>query len=675
MHATLPMPRYFSVCGQALALILMSMALFGFQPFYFGYWNAEPITLAMFAVSALSALWLGIGISLGWVRLTFARGNLLLYAWVGWIGWQAIGTVFAASPWRSWFGPPEQSEGLAWFICVGISMLQLSVLWHSERFRRLLIGHGYCLLFALALLHFMGDADNNIIAGLIFPHMPDELFASWVPFVWPDYLGAMAIWWWLGCMLTFPNLSLGKLTGICFGMFFILIASSNHGAMLIASYAMLITLIVRLMKARTRLFARVSTAWRVLAMAGLLFPILWLLATPFLPVNYKGDVSQSLPTRILMGHVSLHAVAEEPTRLLFGEGWGQYEDDFFKAGLIRDVRVYDEGKHRPNWDMIRGYNYHSHNMAAEALLSFGLLGMVLWLLLPMIAVRRLPDEHFWNIVPMLVASRVIAGLWFALPQSMPYQALSWFLLIRMQPSTGSRPLHKQACAAASLIVSAALAWSAWAQYDAIRYNMRMADPFGARTGHAVTAEYMKEDIRRGGDRLRTYFIALNKRMVANKQAVEEKHITLYSQYLDAMEALAADPRTGAYNASSLLYGYNALISNIRNPIYHGLQSRISAHYHEQALAHTRRAPQREDIIAPYLLAMVNMKDDDLLMALVQELLAINPGHRSALWVGGQVLSTKPGFEVQGKEMMKAALALGADRIYPIRTSDIEALNK
>ena len=58
-----------------------------------------------------------------------------------------------------------------------------------------------------------------------------------------------------------------------------------------------------------------------------------------------------------------------------------------------------------------------------------------------------------------------------------------------------------------------------------------------------------------------------------------------------------------------------------------------------------------------------------------ELLAVHPMHRSALWLGGKVLSEQEEFKLQGREMMRIALQLGADRVFLIKKSEIKALQE
>ena len=670
----------FFILGRALATALFSIALFGFPQFHLGYWNAEPISLAMFSISAVTACWLAAGIYFRFFSFPFPRGNSLVYLWCAWLVWQAVCTAFSPSPWRSWFGPPEQGEGLAWYLCASVFMLQLSVLWSSEHFRRYLFTYSFALMLILATLHFISDEQNNLLAGFIFLRISAAYFAELLPFVWPDYLGYMAGWWWVALMLTYRGLRLRLLLvlGIC--TFFILFASSNQVACVLVGYAMLITLTIRLIHACGLLhFTHISRTWRNLVVLAMCLPLLWLFASPWITAGYSPEQSRSIPTRILINHITLAAIAEEPSHLLLGKGWGQFADDFFKSAMVRDIRVYDDGRHNPNWVMIRGYNYHTHNMSGETLLALGLVGFLLWLFMPIIAARKMPDAFFWAVSPMLVAVTVLQHFWFPLPQTMPLQALCWFLLMRMAfksppPTTNHQPLIAASC----LALATALIWSASAQYQTICYDMQMADPFGERYGTAVTQRFMEEDIKRGGDRLRTFFISTSKRMAKNQQNIEAKHITLYRMYLGAAANMARSPSIGAYNGQAVLYGYNMLLTSLRTPEFDEFQQPLSQDYPDIARRHTARAPDREDVIAPFLRALYDSKQDrnhKRLMQMVGELLAVHPMHRSALWLGGKVLSEQEEFKLQGREMMRIALQLGADRVFLIKKSEIKALQE
>ncbi len=668
MNITHP-PRLFTAAGMALACGMMTIGLFGFPPFHLGYWNAEPITLSMFVVGTLIGVWLTLGAVCGWITFRMPRGHMLITVWLAWLGWQALATAFSARPWRSWFGPPEQSEGLAWYICASLFMLLLAQLWHHAGFRKLLLGLMVVIMAALACLHLVSDEGNNTLAGFFFSATRKPL-VGWLPFVWPDYLGYMAAWGWIALQLTFPgmrrrwNILLGVL------VLFVVFASSNRAAFFLIGYATLVSVVVGIIRGMgTRHFSHVSRTWRQLAIIACLLPVGWLVASPYIPANYSAGESQSVPTRILLNHISMTAIADHPSRLLVGNGWGQFADDFFKYSLVRDVRIYDDGRHQPNWPLVRGYNYHSHNMASETLLSLGLVGMLLWLILPVIAIRALPGALFWPVVPMLVAVTLLQHVWFVMPQTMPFQALAWFLLMRQIPAAKSYgQLRRTHLLPAGALVVALLSWSATAQYDAIRYSMRLSDPFGQRYGKAATAALMQEDIIRGGDRLRSFFINTTKRIARNEGAVQTKHVALYKDYLDSMEALAKDPATGAYNGAAVLYGYNVLITTLRHPLLTECRQKASANYFAMAKLHTARAPYREDAIAPFLDALWNLPSDTehrKLLGIVQELLAIHPAHRSGLWLGGEVLAKTPAFAAQGQEMMGDALRMGADRIYLI----------
>lgn len=672
-------PLLFRLTGYVLVTIAFSLSAFGFTYFRVSNWNAETISLALNLLTAISLLWIAGGLLMGYLKSYWVRGHALMLLWLCFVAWQLLPTLASTLPLRSWLGPPEQGEGMTWYISVSTFMLMFSALWRWQKFMSFLIHYTLCLITALAFIHFVTDDQNNLLQLYVFPLFSRQFMYDWLPFVWPDYLGYMIAWWWIAAqfILKKPSRSLQALHLVI--ILFVLVASSNRIAMILIGSAVLISMLVRsLHHFGLPLFARIYRPWRQMTLAVLLLPLAWLLISAWsgFEVKYGNKFYQSIPTRVILNHVALTAIAEEPSRLILGKGWGQFQDDFFKHALVRGIRVYTNGYHFPNWHLIRGYNYHTHNMAAETLLALGLVGFLLWLAMPIVAAGRLPDRYFWRVMPVFVGVTVLQHFWFAVPQTVPFQALSWFVLMRKIrfPNTRRIAIAKAPIITLALIFAALLMLSAKIQYQTVQYNMRLADPFGKFSdGSMVTTDYMKTDIARGGSHLRAQFINYTKRLALNYERVTPDHIELYMRYIEASKAMSDTPTIGAYNAAALLYGYNVALSGLHHPIYLPIKQEAAENYPHYALLHTKRAPKREDIIAPLLYALYNMKDDpehERALELAQQLLEVNPSHRSALWVAGKIMAQKKGYEQQGLEMMRAALAMGADRIYLITNAEI-----
>lgn len=682
MATTTPSPKpLFALSGLLLALAMLSTCILGFSYFAVGYFFIDPIMLALLVTSLLSIFWLTIGIATKQIVLAIPVRNPLFILWCTWLGWQALATLTSNIPIRSLLGPSEQGEGLAWYLMASIMMIQLSILWPCGRNRIIILSYSFFLITLLALLHFITDADNNLLAVWVGHVMPPSWEETLLPYIWPDYLGYMIGWWWIAARLTQQQISRPLFTLQTLIALFVLIASSNRGAVLLVSIGILGSALIPWISHHSKtLFKEASLGWRRLAMTSLLLPLFWLLicASPNVKVDYEHGISQSIPTRVLLNHISLAAIADEPSRLLWGPGWSSFQDDFFKHALVRDIHVYRNGIHDPNWSLIRGHNYHTHNTASEILLSLGIVGLALWMAMPLLVIAKLPGEYFWRITPALVAMTMLQHWWFALPQALPLQALCWFCIFSHM-TTQSTPMgirFRTPTYLLTLAIITTLGWGALSQYQAIRYTQKAINPFA--NGEVISTQELDDDIVRGGDLLRSIMIRYTKRLAVHQENVTPKHIELFSNFIEAAKHMADDPHSGAYNAATIFYAYNVALSTLHDPIFMPILQDAISSYEHYALLHTERAPKREDIIAPYLMAL-DAKDTprhkQRLLDFTQSLLAIEPSHRSALWLSGKLLAEQPSYHTQGIEMMKTALALGAYKVYGINNSERDALSR
>jgi hypothetical protein len=561
-------------------------------------------------------------------------------------------------------------------------MLQFSALWRSKLFRHIVIHYSLAVIAALSTLHFIFDVDNNLFSNILNFDLRGFNIKSYIPFVWPDYIGYLIGWWWIAARLAHPKTPLWLFALQTIIALLCLTASSNRIAILLVGTGIIGSIsITSIRHFFPYLFCYNNNAiWRRLTIITLLTPLFWLMACAWdgFHVNYSKDAEQSIPTRVLLNHIALTAITDEPSRLVFGKGWGQFEDDFFKHALIRDIRIYQDGRHVPNWPLVRGHNYHTHNMATEILLSLGLVGFLIWMTMPMLIVARLNNTYFWNVIPVFIGITLLQHFWFAMPQTMPLQALCWFLLMRNTPSTNTAFTRIKSSHAiiAAVILIAAFSWGEKAQYDTARYTQIATDPFAR--GAIVDESFLEDDIARGGDHLRSIVIRFTQRLALQPQNVEKKHIELLSRMIQATKAMADNPRVGAYNAATIHYIYNVALSSLRAPIFRPILNDAIENYPHYALLHSKRAPYREDIIAPYLFALETNKSPTIqhqLLGFTQELLAVANAHRSAIWLSGKVLSTEDASRDEGIIIMKDALKMGVDKVYPINEDEIKLLQQ
>ena len=658
-------PKIFIQLAYIISALHLSAALFGFKPFYSGLWNVEPIMMAVYVFSTLSAAWIVWGLARGWVSFQW-RAHTLSWLWVAWLGWQLIATLCADSPWRSWFGPPEQSEGLSWYVCISVMMLHWSALWNQQRFRRFMLGYAAGFMLLLSLSCFITDVRHPLL-----------------PFPWSQYLVFMLGWVWIAYAASGGKFTFKHSLIFVLGLIWVCYASSNKSGSVLLTYAALISCVASYSRTYgLRHFRTVSNTWRVLCALALLLPLSWFVLSQFpahLPSSFTANKDDSMPTRVIFNQISLNLLEHEPLRMLRGNGWGRYVDDSFRYGLVDDIHIYENGQFSPNWMLILGYNYHSHNMATETVLSLGLIGLLLWLLLPMVAIRTLPADRFWYTAPMVTAMTVLGYVWFPVPQCAPYQALCWLaLLSACTAQEKSITLSSQKMGALMALVCVMLAWSAYQQREAMHYSNYVKQAYRQPNLLPLSTEYLLEDAKRGGDRFRISLINYGIELTRNQELAGDAHIQLYDNFLLAARTLAASPSIGARNSTLDLYGYNVLLTRLVDPKFNALLYSIGQYYPGSILHATRVAPLREDIVAPYFITQYDIKTDpdhSRLMPLISEILGITPVHRTALWLGGSSLIAKKEFRDAGREMMQAALDLHAERVYPISNKEIENFKK
>ena len=327
-------PKLYTAVGGLLALLSMSVGFLGLQYFYLSYFAVEPLMLGLFSISLLSLLWILLGVVSGNLTFVWQRKNPLTLLWLAWLLWQTITTIFAAFPIRSFLGPTEQAEGLAWYLMATLLMLQFSALWRSKIFRHVIIHYSLAVIVALSTLHFIFDVSNNLFANILDFDLRGFDVKAYIPFVWPDYIGYLVGWWWIAARLAHKKTPLWLLALQTVLILFCLVSSSNRIAILLVGTGIIGSLsITSIRYFFPYLFCyNNNLIWRRLIITALLAPLFWLMLCAWngFTVNYSKEAEQSIPTRVLLNHIALTAITDEPSRLLFGKGWGQFEDDFFK---------------------------------------------------------------------------------------------------------------------------------------------------------------------------------------------------------------------------------------------------------------------------------------------------------------------------------------------------------
>ena len=674
--------------GLALCLLQLSLFSFGFPPFQFGIWvQIEPEQMMMFLYAYLACAWLVLGIAKGWL---VSRTNVpLWWAMVAWLLWQLIPTAFASTPWRSWFGPPELGEGVAWHVSLLLMVMVFIPILQIEKYRRWIFYYAFFAVCFQALTHVI-NAMNGATDNMKF------VTGVWVPTLLPKDLPFMVAYIWIAAMSwkqIKSRVGYAALVGFFLAILWI---SHNRTSEVLLLLMFIPTLMVPILVKRGYL-RRFFYPWRMAAIVACFLPVAWVLfAVNFGTTQYwiYGDKAfehsmdrqegfslanrdGNIGGRIPFLQASWQVIKHEPTRLIAGDGWGRFTDDVYKYALVDGVYVYRDGKRQPNWTVLEDVPIvHAHSQPVEALLSLGLPGMILWYVIPVLSLWYLPKRHFWPCAPLIVGVVMVSYFWFELVQDMPYRALALASLCCFSTGYTQRNLHSRQGVTLLMLAAACIAmgWSAWQQRCALMYTERIRVGLISTSYREFPFEWMTDDFKRGGDRLRELGllqeIALAHTIVA--QPPDDFDRGWYLLFIKAMHEYAISPHSNARAATTELWMSYKLFSELAVPNFLSLQLLVMPAVPKALLLIARKAPLRDDVAATYLLNLDKYNSGDVAKetTFLKELLSINPEHRGGLWTYGKMLSTTHGHEEEGKAMMRRAVAAGLEKVFPVTAEEV-----
>ncbi len=664
-----------------LGLFLLQFFIFAgaLPPFQYGIWaQTEPVLLALYVGAVLNALWCLYGLKIGALKVAFASPLWVVLG--AWLLWQSLTSLAAVNPWRSWLGSPELGEGVAFYSVFMLLIMVATALWQVSRYRqRMLIMAAvviavHCLLFALCPL----GSDGRYIVG------------SWRPSTWAAYVAFMAGYLWIAFGLMPQRRTRMVSIAVIVGMINALVISHNASAMLLLGAAMTISAIA--MGIRTRCFRRFfypSRTWRVVAMVACVLPLGWVgfsIAFPDIEpyaraipsLSFLYDKNGSLGSRVSMNRMAVEALSHEPRLWLVGNGWGAFSDITFAYALISGVHLFSNGVMNPNSELINGYAYHSHNEPLEVLLSVGLVGMMLWLLIPIVAIGSIPRRCFWWCVPMLVGLVWVSNVWFELAQCLPFKVLAMAAIASVPRSDGKTwrvPVKALSLGVMCIVLIAG--WAGVQYWHFMRYEMQLRDAAHALPYEDYTQEWVEQDIRLGGDRLRNSaeFFSSWIMLKDKNQRLDDNDRGWYARFIEAARHASESPLVVGYTLTLEMKLYYRAVMGITAPAFNPLKASIMSDMYLALLRLTMKAPQRDDLTAPILmdLALFTADQPQRQIDLLNELLSIAPNNRGALWVLGGLLRHVSGREAEGLDMQRKAASLGVERVYPVTDAELAAL--
>lgn len=676
---------WFRYCGLGLFCLHLLLFVACLPPFQAGTWfQTEPAMVAMFALGALDAAWIALGISKNWLSMEQPI-HPLLYGLLAYAAWQFITMAFAGNPLRSWMGIPQTGEGSAWQVMLLLAVALAMPLWQENSYKKIILSIAAFSLCAMTWLHF----NPRLLCPLYDNYIESD---PSTPANWPDYLPLIAGWLWIAYAaapgIRTPQRHLWMMVLFTAAM----VVGENTAAKIMLRPLFIganTIILLRLLFTRTRckslrvahLFShcfQVGKIWKILAVIGIFLPLAWLVISrqpELYTCKRTTSAENALAARAIFNQAAIATIAHEPSRLLVGNGWGNFSDDMLKYGMVDGLTSFVNGEFSPNSLWLYKNTFHPHSQPIAVLVSQGVTGFILFMALPVLAFWPLRGSLFWWCVPVLIGINATGFMWFTLPQVMPFQALAFAALCAGRPARNHAimPFPKWVLAASAVCVLL-LSASCWQQLRIIAYGERLAHILGEDPNQEGITGWLAEDINSGGDRLieaaEHYAARITTRV--NEGVATGRDRDWYRNFLEIAHSAAMSPDAGARLAKLDVDLSMLPFRLVQNSPLDDLKPEIKGNLLDSMVNISAKAPLREDLIASFLMSLDgftngdNSKQRDIL----EHILNAAPNHRSALWLLGTLDEASPQTRQQGFEMKKRAAKLGVQRVYPITREEL-----
>jgi len=627
------------------------------KPFAYGIWfQAEPVTVGLLVLGAAAAACLIALAQTGHpVAEVLVRPPVRILA--AFVAWNAICSLFQSFPARSWFGSPEIGEGIFAYLALLALLVLTMVLWPLALPRRIIAGA------AVASAVAIGVMDAALPLGS--PWRP-EMFASYAGSIGPSVVLIAAAA--LG-RLDWRRLGLAVLAGLP-----IVVFSQNKTAIvlycLVGPLVFLATFPLRWRVGEIRL--------RQILTLGPLAAVAVSGVVVLVPLAFGWwDPLYSLRSRSLLILAALKALVTAPGSLLWGFGWGSFNDLLYRNTFIWGVRGYRNGVWNPDWEGIGAGSFHTHYDLLEAVLGAGLIGGALYVLLFCVLVRSARRDllALGGVAWLLQVG--CASFWFPFMLSFPFLAAAMAASvtpIAVAPAHPVRRVDLGSRLAMGLAV-AVLGWGAWATArDALAGGRLLAALNRQDPAEVATEGKVPPDHGRGGVHL--WWAALNYADFIDRQMAAGHKPTYaqglwYIRLLDEVDAWTAQGRAGIRLAALTVAMRNDIVADQADTVLADLRTRELARWGDTVLRVLRLAPDRTDIAVSYLGWLASGKHYVPILAMCEQMALLHPRERVCLWFGGFAMLSDPMTEAAGLRAMHEALGLDVEAVVPV-APDIRA---
>ncbi len=279
-----------------------------------------------------------------------------------------------------------------------------------------------------------------------------------------------------------------------------------------------------------------------MAMLGCVLPLGWILVSQ--EQNLFPCKNASLSERAIYNKVSIEAILDNPKRLAFGNGWDNFSDDMFKYGMTDSLTSFDNGALKPNSMWLFGNVFHPHNQPVQALLATGLIGFLIFIALPILAIMKLRKPLFWWCVPVVLVLNVMGNLWFLIPQVMNFEALGLAALCAARPAKiRKRAPLPRFLALIFILYALIFSASAYTQLHIISYGEKLKNIMKEDPNTLGINDWIEQDISRGGKIMAEAITYFSEDIIerANNGTASETDHNWYRNFLEIAHSASQQP--------------------------------------------------------------------------------------------------------------------------------------
>jgi hypothetical protein len=609
-----------------------------------GAWpESEAVTCAVLAGAALCLF--GQAMGAAWGKSSCAWRSPLVILPLVLAGWSALSAGFATFPGTALLGAPQNGLGAAWFVAqAAFTAAALEVRQHRR---------------ALDLLAALAALTTGIAVFCNLRHLP------WLqPLLVKHGLQVKIPLFSFNEHLAYPAMALAAIgagqwaenkrrwAAVLLAVAAVaLVASRNRTAMAAAAVIVPLAVMAWLycgFGLRHWQIARRPRRTTILAAIA----VTVVAVVPLLAIHFA-DLSQapfSLLSRQILMKVLDPSLFESPTSVVFGHGWGHYQEFLARNVAGTGVSLFTASKTGLAWADLTRDEFHSHNALLEAFFSTGLPGAILTLAIPVAVVAMAAQGRKGIALAFVLGWIAVDSMWFSLPSMLAVQALAVAALGGDRPEADNLPRQSWGAAALCLALSIALVGAAgWQRHqsqglDAVR------DCLSGRAVDGCATLPIPTDPR-GSD--------LGLAALLGDTADSPRSPMLARVLAEGQRRC----RLGCALPLSIALANRHVESAFASPPAADFSP---AAWQEEEERIIRRAPGRLDLLTPYLNWLVTVGDEATARKILAEAAQADAGHPVVLWFAGALLINH-GADGQrrGLAMMRDALDKGLERFMPV----------